>query len=183
MKWNEQVSPTVRRWFFIGVAFVIALGLLNVCTSSAQAAVVTQEGAADPAPPPQNFSIQAQVDTQSRSTGPCWYWRSPDSWGTRDHIGKLQYLFGIEIQWCANAARTKVTQLVYHFCQDRGGYYNFQWCHKDKGGLGYESLGLYDSWKYTYGLDSLGLSVTRTPSVRFSVHANGGVNGTVYFDD
>jgi hypothetical protein len=72
---------------------------------------------------------------------------------------------------------------VYHFCQDRGGYYNFQWCHKDKGGLGYESLGLYDSWKYTYGLDSLGLSVTRTPSVRFSVHANGGVNGTVYFDD
>jgi hypothetical protein len=172
MKWNEQASPTVKRWFFIGLAFVLAMVLLNVCTSQAQAAEL------DPVPPPQTFSVQAP---QMRSIGTCWQW--DQDWSTNDHIGKVQYRFAIDIEWCANAAGTKVTKLVYHFCQDTGGYYNFQWCHKDRGGLGYESLGLYDQWKYTYGLDSLGLSVTRTPSVRFAVHANGGVNGTVYFDD
>ena len=109
----------------------------------------------------------------------CWVWNP--GWKVTNLLGKTAYSWGINVEWCANSAKTKVVSLPYNYCLDLGGYYTFDSCKKQKGSLGYSYIGMYDIWHYHW---FNGITTdNRSPSVRFNLHSNGGVEGTVYYDN
>jgi hypothetical protein len=183
MKWNQEVSPKGRRWFIIGVAFVLAL-LWVACQAGHPAGAAVQTGTPFTMQGTQMTDAQAAKvigSVGANKPGTCWGWNN--DWPVKDAIGKKMYDPGIRVQWCTNAARTKVTALILWQCFDGGGYYDYDGCTKSKGSVGYPSLGLSANWKYHWALGLPGVTDTRTPSIVFSVYADGGVAGTIYFDN
>lgn len=184
MDWNT--SPTVKRWIVISAAFALALVFI-ACMAGSPAHAAT--------PQPVKFTAQGDVTTSdvvpervigsvgAPKQGPCWGWDQnwPVDMNTIPH--KQMYAPGVHVVWCANPAKTKVVSLTTFNCYDAGGYYDYDGCQKSKGGLGYASLGLSVDWHYHFFMGIPGVTDTRTPSLIFSVYANGHIVGTIYYDN
>jgi hypothetical protein len=123
------------------------------------------------------IAVPLALATRSTTVAYCWTWTP--SWHVWNYLGKDKYKFGISVEWCANSTKTKVTTLPYNYCLSQGGFYTFDWCKKQRGSFGYSYLGMYDNWHYHFIIN--GLTFTSTPSVTFNLHANGNIDGTVYY--
>src|SRR3954471_5232227 len=155
MKWTEEAPQWFKRWFWIGLAFVLVILAMATCNGTPAKAAT-----APAAPAPITFTDQAPLDTVATAdrllsatghnkSGPCWGW--DHAWPVTDWIG-TEYSFGVRVTWCANRKRTRVAKLVNFNCYDAGGYYDYDGCHKHAGSLGYASLGLSTSYKYHHSL-------------------------------
>lgn len=166
---------TKRLVIWVVAFLVIALLVVTCATGNAEAAPVraTTQG--------ETFSAQAErVYLKNRCN--CWVWRWADSWAVVNAFGRVQYRFGLDVEWKATARKTRVKGLVFNFCMDQGGYFDFDGCRHRHGKMGYSSLGMFTVWHYHFGVPSIGARQA-DPSVRFDLHANGAVDGTVYYDN
>src|SRR4029077_112309 len=119
-----------KRTVILIVAIVVISLLTVMCASSNGAQAATTD-----VPPPKTFVDQGTLvsipsPSLVASTGgatPCWVWRQ--GWEVTNYLNTPQYRFQVDVEWCANAQKTKVTKLVYNYCVDLGGYFNFDWCH------------------------------------------------------
>ncbi len=166
-------TKKVVLWVAVAVAAVLVFVMCAPGTGAQAATRTSTQG--------QDFTSQAEVVKNVRCR--CWVWGWSNSWWVKNKIGKVQYWFGIDVQWRANAKQRRVTGLVYNYCLDKGGYFNFDGCKRQHGGFGYRTLGMYSVWHYHFGIDAIGVTVHRDPSVRFDLASNGWVTGTVYYDN
>lgn len=173
--WNN--SPVVKRWILIGAAFVLAL-VFVACLGGRPGNAATGSGDGAVIPAPLTLDVQG-TPLLVRGAGPCWVWNP--GWQVVNGFGKVMYRWAIDVEWCANSARTKVVDVVYHHCLDTGGYFAYDGCTKDHGKTGYSYWSAYDLWHYHFVIN--GLMFKRTPSVDFQLHDDGHITGTVYYDN
>jgi hypothetical protein len=155
-------------WVVGSIAVVLLLAMVLVtCGHPAQATTLGGK----------SFTAQATpASDDGRALSGCWTWEG--RWRWVNLAGNTAYKFGVEVLWCARYGR--ITSLDTHLCKNFGGFFHYEGCTKDRGGLGYASLSVFDTWRYTFGC--CGFETTRTPAVDFKLYPDGRVSGWVYYD-
>lgn len=162
-----------KRSIILICSIFILIALTAMCASSGGAQAAERHPFTD-----RGIRVDSLV-AQTGGATPCWSWKQ--GWHVWNPLGVDQYKFSVDVEWCANAQKTKVTKIVYSYCLDIGGYFDFDGCTKQKGSTGYASIGMYDVWRYHFLVN--GILTTRSPSVRFDLYATGRVAGTVWYDN
>ena len=163
-------------WIAISVALVLLMAYCSASGGGAEAATLPK--AAQVLQGPETFSARGS-QIASRSTGQCWRWTP--SWYTYNAYGIKTMRYGLDVEWCASTDGTRVSKLVYNFCYDNGSKFTYDGCKRQRGSLGYASLGMYTEWHYHMGFPSIDVVVYYKPHVRFDLYPNGGITGTVYY--
>lgn len=173
-------SPRVKLWI-VFIAALAAFSLaLSMCIGGRPASARTRTEPTRSTT--SSFTDQGRVVTAKHKGCLNWEYEWHGRFPLVDQFtGKIMYIMGPDIDWCAGANQQKVTKRVFHYALDEGGYYYFDGSTKSCGSTGNFSMGCYDAWKYHWTV--AGATDKRTPSVRFNVNADGGVVGTVYWDN
>lgn len=163
------------------VALFVLFATCSLRGSEARAAettstVLTFTAQAEPATPAQ----AAALDAAGTCKGTLWVWAQ--GWEVRNIFGNgaVAWAFGPRVYWCGNAGTVRQAGFSNQ-CRDLGGYYVFDGCSKSHSAFGYSRLSVYDVWRYHFSYKLW--TDYRTPSVDFDLYPNGGVTGTVYYDN
>ena len=153
---------------------MISLLVLFLLISRGQGQAVTE---ADNPSAQYSGTGQSFTSLSAAASTHCWRWGK--TWVQRNLAGDVKYAFKVYMEWCANAAETKIVSQNAYICSRAGGFFEYMGCNKHRGSLQLKNLYTETHWHFRGG--ALGLYLNKYPHITTWLGPHGGVSGTVWY--
>jgi hypothetical protein len=154
----------------VGVLLLVSMGVSKADTIDVRAQTNTVTAL------PQGFDIKAR---EVRAAGCAHAFVVTLDNPISNVYGHIQVWPAVDTEWCSGRHYLKVTALPYFHCYTKGGFYSFDGCKKDIGGIGYSYLSALADWHYHWIIN--GLTFDKTPALNVQLSADGHARGSWYW--